>query len=151
MTRTKELHPPSRALIRAVLTSKPYLSEAGAIALLEEDAARCEYWINDLYQVEVRRSPEGKSAHLNIRRRDGAEIYRDWRHFQRIKNEIVGPECEAVELYPAESRKVDTSNKYHLWAVTDPSFRFPIGFERGDVRQPESDEETGGLRQRKEE
>jgi hypothetical protein len=35
----------------------------------------------------------------------------DWRDLQRIKNQLVGPECEAVELYPAESRKVDTANQ----------------------------------------
>src|ERR1043165_2191444 len=39
----------------------------------------------------------------------------DWRDYQRIKNELVGPEAEGVELYPAESRLVDTSNQFHLY------------------------------------
>ena len=84
-------------------------------------------------------------VHLNIRRVDGYPG-RDWRHFQAIKNQLVGRECEAVELYPAESRLTDTSNKYHLFCVADPTFRFPFGFETRDVQY--GDETEGGLRQR---
>jgi len=86
-------------------------------------------------------------VHLNIRRRDGGPIMRDWRHFQQIKNELVGEECEAIELYPAESRKVDTTNKYHLYAVTDPTFRFPVGFDERDVEYEQLSDKPG-LRQR---
>jgi hypothetical protein len=55
------------------------------------------------------------------------------RHFQRIKNEVVGPECEAVELYPAESRLVDTATQFHLWVISDPNYRWPIGYNEGRV------------------
>ena len=111
---------------------------------LEEEAERCTYWLNDVYQVQRR---EGDNmVHLNIRRRDGKPIFRDWRHFQQIKNELVGPECEGIELYPAESRKVDTSNKYHMYVVKDPTFRFPFGFEHRDVRDSASS--LPGFRQR---
>jgi hypothetical protein len=51
---------------------------------------------------------------LSIRNNDRS-TRRDWRDFQRIKNELVGPEYEMVEIYPSESHKVDTSNQYHLW------------------------------------
>jgi hypothetical protein len=51
----------------------------------------------------------------------------DWREFQRIKNEICGPEREAVELYPAESRLVDTANEYHLW-VSASGESIEVGF-----------------------
>jgi len=51
--------------------------------------------------------------HLSIKRLDKHPV-RDWRHFQRIKNELIGEENEAVELYPAQSRLVDTTNQYHL-------------------------------------
>jgi hypothetical protein len=108
-----------------------------AIAKLEryEDASR--YWLNDLYQVQTRRficeEWGGKEMmHINIRRRDGAAIF-DWRHRQLIKNQLLGAECEAIELYPADSRMVDTSNKYHLWGFTDPAIRFPFGFDQRDV------------------
>ena len=79
---------------------------------------------NDTYEVlAVGDSP---FIHLIIHRHDWAACD-DWREFQRIKNEIVGPECEAMELFPAESRLVDTSNAYHLWVHCDPTFRFPVG------------------------
>ncbi len=93
-----------------------------------------EFWMNNLYQVEVRRiaPPEDRQVKaliwLSIRRRDREPIH-DWRHIQRIKNEVIGPEYEAVELYPAESRKVDTSSQFHLFVVDDPTFRFPFGFQ----------------------
>jgi hypothetical protein len=117
-----------------------------AVAKLEAYEAQCTYWINDLYQVQ-RRECGGSMVHLNIRRRDGGPIMRDWRHFQQIKNELVGEECEAIELYPAESRKVDTTNKYHLYAVTDPTFRFPVGFDERDVEYEQLSDKPG-LRQR---
>ena len=57
----------------------------------------------------------------------------DWRHRQLIKNQLLGEECEAVEIYPAESRLNDTSNKYHLWGFTDPNIRLPFGMQKRDV------------------
>lgn len=72
---------------------------------------------------------KGKDVlHLSFKRIDRSHLAHDWRDMQRIKNELVGPECEAIELFPAESRLVDTSNQYHLFVVTDPEFRFPFGF-----------------------
>lgn len=70
----------------------------------------------------------GPLVHLSIKRIDQAPVH-DWRDLQRIKDELIGPECEAVELYPANSRLlVDTSNQFHLWCSRDASFRFPFGF-----------------------
>jgi hypothetical protein len=63
---------------------------------------------------------------LSVKTHDRAPVH-DWRDFQRIKNELVGPEAEAVELYPAESRLVDTSNQFHLWCF-EPPFKFPFGY-----------------------
>src|SRR6187402_3694185 len=60
---------------------------------------------NDIYHVELTMTPP--YIHLDIRRLDGGPC-NDWRNFQQIKNELVGPEYEAVELFPAESRLVDT-------------------------------------------
>jgi hypothetical protein len=86
---------------------------------------------NDLYTVHRRhvRDREGWPAmvHLSIRRND-REPCRDWRHLQQIKNELVGPEHEGVELYPAEDRKVDTANQFHLWVLAMPLARFPFGY-----------------------
>lgn len=120
-------------------------SREEAIRIMDAEDARTELWINDLYQVQVRHLDD-LMVHLNVRRRDGGPILRDWRHFQQIKNELVGPECEAIELYPAESRLVDTSNKYHLYAVKDPTFRFPVGFTERQVSYESG--QTPGTRQR---
>lgn len=94
--------------------------------------------MNSLYQVNIRKLPppvEGwpDILHLSIKRRDKAVIH-DWRDLQRIKNEVVGPECEAIELYPAESRLVDSANQYHLWVFHNPQFRFPVGWHERLVR-----------------
>lgn len=98
-----------------------------------------ELWRNHKYQVHV--IPCGAlniNGHntpvvqLSIRRLD-RQPTRDWRDFQRIKNQLMGPECEAIELYPAESRVVDTANQFHLWVVADTLFRFPFGWNEGRI------------------
>ena len=103
---------------------------------IAKDARKGEIWLNDQYQVNVHRVEQLPGAgwpplvHLSIKRIDREPIH-DWRDLQRIKTEIIGPECEAVELYPAESRVVDTANQYHLWCFTTPGARWPFGFENG--------------------
>lgn len=87
-------------------------------------------WVNNLYQVNVEPVIDKPMVHLIIRRRDGKPIH-NWRHFQSIKNQIVGEECEAVEMYPAESHLVDAKDHYHLWAFTSASDSFNVGFKHG--------------------
>ena len=65
--------------------------------------------------------------HLSIRRIDDKPIH-SWRDLQFIKNELVGRECEGMELFPAESRKIDYANQYHLWVLKDEGLRLPVGF-----------------------
>ena len=104
---------------------------------LLKDERQSEVWMNETYQVSVKRQAE--MTWLSIKRRD-REPCRDWRDFQEIKNQLVGPECEGVELYPAESRLVDTANEYHLFVVNNPSYRFPFGFTHRTVDdQPHPD------------
>lgn len=76
-------------------------------------------------------------VHLSIKRRD-KQPCRDWRDFQRIKNELVGPEAEGVEIYPAESRLVDLAAQFHLWVFT--TGKLPFGFDEGRLV---SDADTG--------
>lgn len=72
--------------------------------------------------------PEGWDGWLWLSIHDRPRSTRhDWREFQRIKSELVGPEREAFELYPAEARLVDTSNEYHLF-VAPLGVRIPFGF-----------------------
>lgn len=82
-------------------------------------------FVNDVYRVKMRKTPP--IVHLDISRHDGQPICK-WRDLQQIKNELVGPECEAVNLFPAESRLVDTAHQYHLWVIEDPTFRFSFGY-----------------------
>jgi hypothetical protein len=83
---------------------------------------------NNRYQVVVRHPtspPDAPLVWLSIKRIDNQPC-RDWRDFQRLKNELLGPEVEAVELYPAEGRRVDAANQYHIWAF--PGQTLPFGF-----------------------
>ena len=83
-------------------------------------------WLNDLYQVNERTLDSG-IVWLSIKRRD-KECIHDWREMQLIKNMLCGAEREAVEIYPAESRLVDTSNQFHLWVLPEGE-RVPFGYE----------------------
>jgi hypothetical protein len=89
-----------------------------------------EVWQNDVYEVAVYRNSE--ITHLSIKRRDRKPVT-DWRDKQEIKNQLVGKENEGLELYPAESRLVDTANQFHLWVLTDPKKTIPVGFNEGRV------------------
>lgn len=85
-------------------------------------------YVNSRYQValwEEFHTELGPYVHLSIKDHDRSTRH-DWRDFQRIKNEIVGPEYEAVEVYPAESRLVDTCNQYHLFVFA--AWKVPFGF-----------------------
>jgi len=87
-------------------------------------ATAAKMYENDVYLVQMSDSPP--YMHLTISRHD-EQACKSWKDFQQIKNELAGPECEAVELYPAESRLVDTRNEYHLWVIPRPSVRFALG------------------------
>jgi hypothetical protein len=99
-------------------------------------------YMNERYQVNVEtiREPfgpeRGTVLWLSIKRRDREPVH-DWRELQTIKNMIVGDEHEGFELYPAESRLVDSVNQYHLWVFADPTVRLPVGFRERDVSGPE--------------
>lgn len=85
---------------------------------------------NNRYDVGVYRGgepdgPLGQWIHLSIKDHDRSARH-DWRDLQRIKNELVGPECDAIEIYPAESRLVDAANQYHLFVFLEA--KIPLGF-----------------------
>ena len=117
--------PPSyfRAAFKGRLPSLPE-----KLAWIERQVLQLLSWeihCNDTYQVMIERN--GPLIHVCIRRHDELPC-KNWRDHQRIKNELIGPECEAVELFPAESRLLDTRNEYHLWVHPSPGYRFPFGF-----------------------
>ena len=82
-------------------------------------------WMNNCYQVNIQ--DMGAFYHVSVKRLDKKEIH-DWRNMQRIKNELIGEENEGCELYPAESRRVDTANQYHMFVAKNQEFRFTFGY-----------------------
>ena len=110
---------------------------------------RCEYFRSDTYQVAVDKTPshgfgDVELWHLSFKRND-REAFHDWRVAQWIKNEICGEEAEGIEIYPAESRRVDTSNQYHLWVFITPGHRIPCGWNNRLVIDSDDDEKRGGV------
>ena len=111
-----------------------------------------EVWENGTYQVHVRRNPPQAPAfpqliELSIKRVDKDWIH-DWRELQQIKNLLVGSEYEGVQLFPAESRKVDTSNQYYLYVLAEKGLRWPFGMEGRRVVDGTGKREADGTRQR---
>jgi hypothetical protein len=99
-------------------------------------ASQDGYWGNSMVTVHVQH--HANHAQISYHRHDRAPIH-DWRIGQRIKNEVLGPEWEAIEIYPAESRLVDTSNEYHLFAINGP---LPFGFDYRDVNTQDQIDRT---------
>jgi hypothetical protein len=119
----------------------PFAPVAGAVIGAGADSG--SMWENSRYQVIQRNyadGPFGAYVHLTIRARDGAP-HHDWRDFQRIKNELVGEQCEGIEIYPAENRLVDTANHYHLWVFK--TYAIPLGMSEREVSDG-----AGGVSQR---
>lgn len=58
-------------------------------------------------------------VHIVIQRRDGKPITAEWDVLQQIKNEMVGEDAFAIEIYPSSSDLVNETNRRHLWVVSD--------------------------------
>lgn len=129
---------PSEAAIAGLLAENPDWKRADAYREIARWNGEEVTWVNSIYQVVVRTTP-GQTAHLAITRRDGLPVD-SWEDMQRIKAELIGSECEAVELYPADSRAVERSNTRHLWASSVTGYRFPVGFAEtpADARQSQA-------------
>jgi hypothetical protein len=54
--------------------------------------------------------------------------------FQEVKNQVMGENCEAVEIYPAEERLRNMAHAYHLFGFADPDFRLPFGMMTRGVK-----------------
>jgi len=66
--------------------------------------------------------------HLVIFRHDKKKIEIPWEEKQAIKNELLGPMSEAMELFPSEMRRMKsiTDHQTHLW-VFPPGSTIPVG------------------------
>ena len=123
------------------------------------DMESCEAWGNDIYSASVCRRVgvgyfddfkeiyNGVTAEeiiwISYHRRDRQPVH-DWRDIQNIKNDIAGREWEAVEIFPSESRLVDTSNEYHLFAMK----AIPLGWYIGRTIQTHETASKFGATQR---
>ena len=98
-------------------------------------------WINDLYTVQVRSfqygEPWGKVIHLSITNRDRSSR-RDWRHFQKIKNQLAVKEWTGVEIYPPEECLVDEANSFHIFCFEARCLPFMWGYRSVIVNAPGS-------------
>lgn len=101
---------------------------------LFSEVMNSEYWINDIYQVAVRKAEHAipfinsdAVKVLSVKRIDQEPIF-DWRHMQEMKNELFGSEREMVQLFPSEERLVDTANQYWFYVLDQDQAGFPFGF-----------------------
>ena len=125
---------------------------------LYNEFENAKVYINDIYQVlyydEKMVDNMGCSSetfkeqirYLSIKRHD-KEAVKDWRDFQDIKNQLCGEDSEAVELFPSETRLVDTANQYHLW-VFPKGYILPFGMIARAVIEDELDGEGETAKQR---
>lgn len=102
------------------------LAKANIIALFQNN--RYTVYVKTHASTEFLR-PDGTATqvvHLIVARHDKKPV-REWGDLQRIKNEVCGPMCEAVELFPSEMRRLDIpSHQTHLW-VYEPTVTLPHG------------------------
>ncbi|MBU0494191.1 MAG: hypothetical protein KKA73_18565 [Chloroflexi bacterium] len=75
-------------------------------------------------------TPWGTIRHLKVWRHDGhgGSICRGipWDDLQALKDEMLGVETLAVEVYPPADLLVNEANMRHLWEVPDPGL-IPFG------------------------
>ncbi len=116
----------AESIMYALVPWTPFKEASIHPEVTKEGFGQC--WKNSRYTVLRRDVPsqQGQLVHLSIKRNDKNPMH-DWRDMQRIKNELLGPEEEAMELYPAESRLIDTANQYHLFCFL--GMRAPFGYE----------------------
>ena len=110
---------------------------------LYEEQKRDKLYLSEYYQVAINK--EAKHGFGNLRmwwlsiKRLDKEPIMDWRDLQAIKTQLCGAEAEGMQLFPAESRVVDTANQYHIW-VFMPSNKdgpfpiVPLGWPSRQVR-----------------
>jgi hypothetical protein len=96
------------------------------LGITDNDDLR-EMWANSRYIALVERWPDGSVVHISYRRRD-RKAFKDWRDAQMIKNDIAGPDLEAVELYPAITRLMQTN--LLVGALISREFAHPTGSDQ---------------------
>jgi len=70
--------------------------------------------IDKRLQTQVVETLHGR--HLVVERYDGKDGI-TWEQLQQAKNEALGHDAVAVEIYPAEDDVVNEVNRRHLWEI----------------------------------
>lgn len=85
-----------------------------------------------MYEVQITEhvSPWGMTRHLKVTCPNSPDVPIPWEDLQHLKDEYLGPETLAVEIYPPADRLVNEISARHLWEV--PEAVLPIGFRRRD-------------------
>lgn len=52
-------------------------------------------------------------------RRNDSQAIKDWYEIQEIKNDIIGREKQAIQIFPKESELVDVANMYWLFTESE--------------------------------
>ena len=90
-----------------------------------DDLMNDETWGNDRYTVTVHFLDGDRDGFVELTIHNHRRTtHIPWRHLQQIKNEVLGADREAVQLFPAEDRLVDTANEYWLYAY--PTGKAPM-------------------------
>lgn len=138
----------SKEAIVADIVKNFNLSFKDAEKLYEEMFGGCQFWTNDMYQVNVQKGSNkhywfhfdadniNQYVYLSIKRRDKEAAF-DLEHFQEIKDVLVGKNFMGIELYPNQKRVLDTANQYHMFVF--PENFFPVQFTE-DLRSEDADE-----------
>lgn len=103
-----------------------------------------ETWTNDIYIILVYRNDaadelvhdpqfKGKCTWLSIRRIDRRPV-NNWQDMQTIKNRLCGTECDAIQIFPKESKMMNTANQYHL-IVMPEEVDIPFGWKKRFVKK----------------
>ncbi|NJK44582.1 MAG: hypothetical protein HC933_10120 [Pleurocapsa sp. SU_196_0] len=75
-------------------------------------------------------TPLGMVLHLRIWRCDGAEITAGWDELQAIKNEALGTDALAFEVFPPQRDLVDEVPHRHLWVLPGGWDGLPVNLMR---------------------
>ena len=125
-----------------VLTLKPVSKSVAQMLLNKKLQSQCWYSKNGKYKVVIEKITKGDgmchddffegTTWLSIRINNGDDYLCDWREFQQIKNDLCGEAYCGIEIYPPESRMVDTVNVFHLWVFPEGK-DIPLGYMFRDV------------------
>lgn len=108
------------------VTNDPHTQDVIARTGIKPD----QVFMNNMFVVQVYKHDNEWGADRVMIRWSDARPDHDWSLFQKIKNDIFGPERVALEVYPAESNRQDVANVYWLW-VLPQGFDCPIEVKKG--------------------